>query len=271
MILTLPLLFGAGEVPRLPDAAAQLAHARACKQALIGAQGAARARARADAVDAYRAVREHHPRARAAVAEAAFRAGELLRAGGQLRDARAEFGVAVSEGAGTGTEFRVRARLELGHLERRAARHSAALDQYLAALADPESCAHQRDAALLWSGRVYADLERDDEARRAWEQVATEGADSVDRVRAFDELGCLWARRGDLEAAAGEWNRCRAALAEVALEQTEHGARVRGAMESMKTLRVLREAARRREEREERAREREGRGKKTWFDAPRRA
>jgi tetratricopeptide (TPR) repeat protein len=246
LALTLPLLFGAGEVPRRGDAGAQLAYARAQKQAMMGLDGAARERARTAAIDAYRAVREHHPRVRAAVAEAAFRAGELLRAGERLDDARVEFRVAAAEGRGT--EFRARARLELGHLERREGRANPALDEYLAVVADEESCPHHRDCALLWSGRVYADLKRDGEARRAWERVALHGEDPVDRVRAFDELGCLWVRRGDAEAAAGELARCRAELFDEAQEQTETGARVRAALESMRTLRRLREVARRRAE-----------------------
>jgi len=247
LALTLPLLFGAFEVPRLGDAGAQLAYARGRKQEMAGLDGAARERARSDAVEAYRAVREHHPRARAAIAEAAFRAGELLRAAGRFDDARVEFRVASAEGSGT--EFRVRARLELGHLERRARRRERALDEYLAVVADEESCAHHRDEALLWSGRVYSELKRDDDARRAWERVAKHGEDPVDRVRAFDELGLAWVRRGDCEAAAGELQRCRLALRDDALEETERGARVRAALESMRTVRRLREVARRRAER----------------------
>jgi tetratricopeptide (TPR) repeat protein len=262
LALTLPLLFGLGEVPRHADAGAQLAHARARKQEMIGLEGSARERARGAAVDAYQAVREHHPRARAAVAEASFRAGELLRAGDRLGEARAEFLLAVTEGRGT--EFRARARLELGHLERRAGRAEAALDAYLAVLADDQSCAHHRDAALLWTGRVHADEDRFEEARRAWRLVAESAEDPVDRVRAFDELGALWIRRGDAEAAAGELARCGAALADVAREKTETGERVRAALESMKSLRLLREIARRRIER---TREREEREKKSGTSA----
>jgi len=243
LMLTLPLLFASAEVPRLADAGLQLAHARAKKQELRGLDGAARSRAREAAVDAYRAVREHHPRARAAVAEAAFRAGELLRAAERLDEARLEFAVAAHEGAQSG--FRVRARLELGHLGRRANDHAEALAQYLAALSDPEACGHERDEALFWTGRVHAAEEREADARRAWEQVAEGALDPVLRVRAFDELGLAWLRRGDAPAAAGEWNRCRLALADEALEETETGARVRAALEGARTLRSLQEVARR--------------------------
>jgi tetratricopeptide (TPR) repeat protein len=244
LVLTLPLLFASAEVPRLEDAGQQLAYARAKKQELRGLEGAERERARDAAIDAYRSVREHHPRARAAVAEAAFRAGELLRAAGRCDEARLEFRVAAHEGAESG--FRVRARLELGHLARRAEAPEEALAEYLAALADAEACGHERDEALFWTGRVHASQGRAEDARRAWHQVAEEALDPVDRVRAYDELGLLWLQRGDAEAAAGEWNRCRAALADDASEETETGERVRGALAGMRTLRLLRETARRR-------------------------
>jgi tetratricopeptide (TPR) repeat protein len=243
LVLTLPLLFASAEVPRLQDAAQQLAHARAKKQELRGLEGPAKERAREAAVDAYRAVREHHPRARAAVAEAAFRAGELLRAAERLDEARLEFAVAAHEAEESA--FRARARLELGHLARRAGDHGEALAQYLATLSDPEACGHERDEALFWTGRVHAAEEDEAEARRAWEQVAEEALDPVMRVRAFDELGLAWLRRGDAPAAAGEWNRCLRALADDAREETETGARVRAALEGARTLRSLQEAARR--------------------------
>jgi len=244
LALTLPLLFASAEVPRLADAGQQLAYARGKKQDLRGLEGAAKERARDAAVEAYRAVREHHPRARAAVAEAAFRAGELLRAAARLEEARLEFRVAAHEGAGSG--FRVRARLELGHLARRAGFPEEALTEYLAALADAEACGHERDEALFWTGRVHAEEGRAEDARRAWRRVAEEALDPVQRVRAFDELGLLWLQQGDAEAATGEWNRCCAALADDANEETETGARVRSALEGMRTLRILRETARRR-------------------------
>ena len=253
LILTLPLLFASAEVPRFPDAALQLAHARAKKQELRGLDGPARERAREAAVDAYRAVREHHPRDRAAVAEVAFRAGELLRAAERLDEARLEFGVAAHEGAESG--FRARARLELGHLARRAGDHGEALAQYLAVLSDPEACGHERDEALFWTGRVHAANGDEAGARREWEEVAEGALDPVLRVRAYDELGLAWLRRGDAPAAAGEWNRCLFALADEALEETETGARVRAALEGSRTLRSLQETARRAATRASAARE----------------
>ncbi|MEM7310184.1 MAG: hypothetical protein AAF682_26150 [Planctomycetota bacterium] len=243
-MVTLPLLFGSADVPRYADVVAQLAHARERRMELRGKTGAARSRAREGAVAAYRAVRKHHPRERAAVAESAFRAGELLRAAGCFDEAAGEFRLAVQEGEGT--PYRVRGRLELGHVLRRAGEEEAALDAYLAVVADDGACSHRRDEALLWTGRVHAEARRDSEARRVWTRVAREGEDPLDRIRAYDELGLLWIRRGDAEAAAGVWNQCRSALADDALEQTERGTRVRGALERMRTLRELRRVVRER-------------------------
>jgi hypothetical protein len=243
-VLTLPLCFSPVEVPRFAAAVQQLEHARAKRQELRGLEGAARERARDAAVDAYRAVRAHHPEDRAAIAEAAFRAGELLRAAERFDEARGEFSLAVA--TGSGTAFRGRARLELGHLARRAGAHAEAHAAYLGVLADAQVCAHERDQALYWLGRSELALGREQAACAAWRQLADEALDPVDRVHAFDELGLAWLRRGDPEAAAGEWNRCAAALADEAREQTETGERVRNAFANMRTLRLMREAAQRR-------------------------
>lgn len=228
----------------MADSGAQLAHARAQKSELIGTVGEAREQARREAVNAYRAVRRHHPKARVAISEACFRAGVLLRAGGLVEEARVEFGLAVH--AGRGTDFRARARLELGHLDRRERRSPDALGHYLGVIVDERACRRHRDAALYWTGRVHADAGRRGDARRAWERVAVDAEDPVDRVRAYDELGLLWIDEGDPEAAAGAWERCRRALVEVAQEETVTGARVRAAMERMRTLRALRKVASRR-------------------------
>ncbi len=236
------------EVPRLASGKAQLDFARARKLEMRGLEGSARSRARAKAVEAYRAVRAHHPEARAAGAEAAFRAGELLRAGGDLGQGLEEFEVARE--LGRGTVFHARALLEIGHVHRRSLRRREALDAYLAVIAKSDACACYRDEASLWAGRVWASEGRDADARRAWNRVADEAEDPVDRVRAFDELALLRLARGDPEGAAGELNRCRLALSEVALELTEQGERVRGAMERMRVIAALQRVVEERETRD---------------------
>ena len=234
-----------GGVERLATATLQLEHARGLKVAMRGTEGAAREEARRAAVAAYRAVRTHHPTARSVAAEAAYRAGELLRAGGQADGALDEFQEARDRGAGTA--YRARASLEIGHLHRRARRTEPALDAYLGVAMDTTTCPCRRDEALLWAGRVWADGGRDADARRVFQRVAEEGEDPLDRVRAYDELGLLHLERGDPEAAAGVLDVCRLALSEVALERTRTGERVRDAMARMRVVDALQRVARARE------------------------
>jgi hypothetical protein len=183
-------------------------------------------------VRAYRAVRTHFPDDVLAGAEATYRAAELLRAGGDAPGALAEF--AWVRDRGGESPFRVRALLEIGHLERRAKRTQPALAAYEAVLGDAAASQRQKDDASLWAGSVYQDAERPEDARRAWQRVADGGEDPLDRVRAYDHLALESVGRGDLEGAAGILERCREALSEIAAEETRLGERVRAALTGMR-------------------------------------
>lgn len=228
-----------GRIRRLESARAQLDFARRHKLAFRRAVEEERGFLRTRAVEAYRAVRVYHPEEPATCAEAAFRAGEILRAAGSFDEALAEFAWARARGVGP---FRVRAQLEIGHIQRRVGRPSEALDAYLAVVADANASAGLRDEALLWAGRVRADEGRNDDARRMWERVAEAGEDPVDRIRAYDYLALLWVVAGDPEAAAGVLDRCRRALSDVALEETKRGERVRKALVRMRVVEALQRA-----------------------------
>jgi len=231
-------------VPRMATAEAQLAYARARKGALARAAPAEAAAARERAVAAYQAVRVFHPAARAPAVEAAFRAGELLRAAGADEGARAEFAWAAEHGAGT--DFRARARLELGHLERRAGRARGALEVYLAVAGEADARAARRDEAWLWAGVVWKTLGRTDEARAAWQRVAEQGADALVRIQAYDELCALALERGDPEGAAGVLHECLVRFSARAEEETRAGARVRAALLRMRSVTELQRALARR-------------------------
>lgn len=219
-------------VPRQATAEAQLQFAAAARRAMRGTDGAARETARATAVRAYRAVREFYGDRAPACAEAAFRAGELLRAADDTAGASAEFEIARARGEGT--PFRARAGLEIGHLQRRALKLTEALAAYEGVSADTAAAQAQRDDAWLWMGRVYADLGRAEEAARAWERVATSAQDPLDRVRAFDFLALARLAAGDADGAATVLARCRDALSDVAQEETQTGERVRNALQRMR-------------------------------------
>jgi len=224
-------------VPRLSTPSRQLDHARRLKNARRGRSPEERERWSRKAVAAYRAVRVHYPWATRLGSEAAFRAGELLSAGGDPEEALAEFEVALALGAGT--PFRARSRLAIGRLRRRAGDLGKSLEAFQGVIADPESSAQHRDEAWLWVGRVRRDMGRDEDARRAWSRVAEHARDPLDRIAAYDFLGTSWMDAGDLEAAAGVLDQCLRALAEVALERTNTGERVRSALGRTRLVRCL--------------------------------
>jgi tetratricopeptide (TPR) repeat protein len=222
---------------RQVDARAGLDQAARLRRGLSGLRGDARARHLQRVVGAYRDLRTRFGDQPHVVAEASFRAGELLRAAGDAA-AREEFERAWRRGLGS--DWRARAGLELGHLARRAQDDSRALACYRRVLTDTSSAPSRRDEAALWAGRCCVELGREDEARDLWERVATQAMDPCDRVAAHDELALLWIAAGDLEAAAGELERARAGVRERALERTPLGARVRSALRRMRAVTRLR-------------------------------
>ena len=230
-------------VPRLSDAEAQLDHARRVKRTMYERREDARPFWRKLAVEAYQAVRAFHPDERERCVEGAFRAGELLRAGGDDDGALEEFAWAAQQAAG---DFSTRARLEIGHLHRRNERSRLALDAYLDVAGNPRATASRRDDAWLWAGQVWRAKGRIEDARRAWRRVAERAHDPLDRIRAFDLLGALWLAENDLEAACGVLNECLRDLAEAALEETSRGEEVRNALLRMRIVDELPRAIARR-------------------------
>jgi len=251
----------AAKVQKLETAKAQFEHATALKKALRGLEGEARDTARAEAVAAYRAVRAYFEGESALCSEAAFRAGELLRTADDLPGALAEF--AIARDRGTGTDFRVRAMIEIGNVERRANHPQPALSAYEAVVADSTASARQKDEASLWMGRVYADLERFADARRVWQKVADKGDDPLDRIRAFDQIASILIETGDLEGAAGVLKRCNEALADVSGEETKLGERVRTALGSMHSIEALARAVEKRKQDTDKSDKKGERGEKS--------
>lgn len=228
-------------VPRMDRPLAQLAHARRLKQAIHRRAEQDRAFWRSLAVEAYQAVRHYHPGAREAGAEAAFRAGELLRAAQDSTAALAEFRVA--QDLGRDTPFRARAGLEIGHLQRRAGDARTALDHYLGVAGDATAELAHRDDAWLWVGRVWQAEGRGEDARRAWKSVAEGDGHPLDRLLAFDEIGLSWIDDGQPEQARATVEACFSALEQAALEETEIGCRTRSALLLMRTRALLARAS----------------------------
>ena len=179
-------------------------------------------------------------------AETAFRAGEAHRAQGRVERAIEEFRRAA---ASTGP-FGCRARLEIGHIHRRAARHRDALDAYFELILGKrcagagEDC-NARDHALLWAGRTFlaeGGEAAGSSAKRLWNACAAEAADPILRIRAADWTACLLVEEGDLEGAAGVLNLCRVKEGGAARAKTRHGERVQHALESMRSVALLAQA-----------------------------
>ena len=232
-------------VKKCENAEGQLKLATELRNALRGVDGAERDAARARALAACRAVRQYFPSEGWACAEASFRAGELLRTAGDLEGAAAEFQLAREQKGES--PFRVRAVLELGHLQRKGKALDKALACYEAVLGDAGATGSQRDDASLWAGSVYQDLERPADARRVWQRVADAGEDPLDRIRAFDRIASLLVTSGDLEGAAGTLERCKEVLAAPAAEETRTGERVRSALANMHALDELQRAVERKQ------------------------
>ncbi|MDP6410886.1 MAG: hypothetical protein QGI46_16045 [Planctomycetota bacterium] len=221
-------------IPRLDHVHAQLDLARDCRGAMIGLVGEARGRARAVAVSAYRAVGRYFPASGASVAQASFRAAELLRAGGEAGAAEAAFRRVA--GQACAPVLAARARLEAGHLHRREERALEALAVYGILALDPRTPRRERSLGALWGARVLADAGHLAAAAAVWERVLRRATDPLLRVRASDDWGVSLADAGDFEAAAGVLHLCRLAVAERAAELTELGARVRRALEGMRLV-----------------------------------
>jgi tetratricopeptide (TPR) repeat protein len=231
---------GDAAVPRMETAAEQLRHAAAVKHSMRGLEEPDKAKTRALAVEAYRALLEFFPEESALCAEASFRAGELLRAGGDVVGALASFREARERGAKT--PFQARSGVEIGHIHRRAKDAKAALEAYGTVMEDPHALPGYRDEATLWAGRVWHDTDRRDQALGLWEKVAQSGEDPMDRIRAFDYLALDLVEADDLEGAAGMLERCREELGSVAEEETRLGERVRKSLTRMRAVRALQKA-----------------------------
>lgn len=235
----------ADETPRLASVEAEVERAIERKGRARKLRGAERTRALESAVAAYRAIGVHWPEERAVAAEAAFRAGELLRRLEREPEARVEF--ARARELGPLTSFGVRAGLELAHLSRRAGELEAAHTEFEAVARDERAERRYRDDAALWMARIDLELGRVEVARNAFERLAETAESELDRIEAFDEWSGSFVDAGDLEAAAGVVARCRSALQDVAEEETPLGERVRNALARMSSVRRLEQAVRARQ------------------------
>jgi len=246
MLLATLLVFAlqAGDgVPACATPEEQLVQARAVQAAIIGSRGEAKRARQEEAVQAWRAVRKHHPRARAAIAEAAFRRGELLRVMEEPGASRGAFQEAL-EFAPADSAWRVRALLELGHLARREGEWEKALVAYRRARETRGADRRHRNTAREWITKVQ--LKRDawgaaEAAARDWRQHA---ASLVEEVRAEDRrLEALIGQRRLIQA-RHELEGLRERMAEHARRPTDEAEAIATALDDMRAPTLLRRARR---------------------------
>lgn len=180
-----------------------LDQARDAKRAAYKLQDAAREVALMDTAALYGRAADAPAWADVERAEAAFRAGEILRALGRELEAQERFGQAASFDEDTeAREFAARGLLELAHLRRRHDDVEGAVVQYDELRARfPEqrrSCAH----ALTWSGKLMLAGERRDEGRQRLLSFADEYPEyATEAVRNADAVALDHVESGDPTAA----------------------------------------------------------------------
>ncbi|MFT6040639.1 MAG: tetratricopeptide (TPR) repeat protein [Gammaproteobacteria bacterium] len=214
-----------------------LERARAKKQALQGERGESLTKLRAEAVAAYVRVHERWPKSGATAAEAAFRAGELLRAGQEPQLAIEQFLIATK--LNNPGEFAARSLYEIGHVQRREGNIEPALAAFEQLVASGPVDAHLRDMSSVWYAKVLAEAGQLPDAERVLRRLTKTATEPTDRIRAYDELILMVVERGELEGAAGWLAECKHSVRESAGELTAKGQRVTRALERMRGLTAL--------------------------------
>lgn len=214
-----------------------LAPARGARQRMHGLRGLPLLGARWLAIAAYARLEAQPELPAERRALAAFRRGELLRAGGFDAAATAAFSSVLS--ALEPGALWARAGLELARLERRAARAGNALALYEQVRSEPRAGAGARARATLELARLEREQGESARASRLLAQLLEHEPAASLRIAAADELALLLLERGDLEGAAGALERCRNLLGEEMHELTQHGALVRARLARMRARELL--------------------------------
>jgi hypothetical protein len=153
----------------------------------------------------------------------AFRAGELLRAGGLDEGALAEFasGVALRS-----SPWSHRSALAGGKMLADLGRRADALR--ILKLTSKEGVPSRfAEPAALMRGVLLAEMGRRDSAAELWREVAIDGLTPLVRLEAFELWGQQLLEDGDIEGAAGVLHLCRERLSAVSCEATERGEELR--------------------------------------------
>lgn len=227
----------AADAPKQTDAKAQLKYASSLKKGVRGLKGEERRAKLKEVAEAYSAVSRFFPESLTEVAESHFRVGEIRRSIQDRDGALISFEKAI-ESKGH-RKFGARAALEIGHLHRKAKKYPEAATSYLRAAREFSEQADPRDEGLLWAGKVKLLLKEAEAARGFWKEVAEKGADPLDQVKAWDLIAGSYLAEGKNAEASAAVEQCRHTLASAAEEPSSKGARVKKAIEKMKSAKKI--------------------------------
>lgn len=196
---------------------AALAAASASKQAAYKLSGDAKESALLEAAQHYGAVADEASHGVHERAEGAFRAGELLRARGQVEQAVERFVQAMTLGrgaeSGRAREFAARGLLEQAHVLRRDDRSDEAVALYRRVAADFPDQDHVAAQGTSWACKLLLRLDRVDEAGvLAQGFAASHPSEPVEAVRTVDEWAAVLVQDGRLDEARAAVERLRAEL-----------------------------------------------------------
>jgi len=223
-------------------ARAALAEASAAKRAAQKLEDSARETALLEVAGRFDAIADNADFDPASRAEAAFRAGEILRARGRLADSAPRFAKAVELGADApkGREFAARGLLEQAHLARRAKDDATSLQLYAQVR---ERFADQRRTAataMTWSGKLLLAAGRTDEAAQMLQGFATEYPEyPKDAVRNADLLAVELLEAGDETGAKAAVDKLRAAMAPIVDGGGKQAESVSAALKAMRVTELL--------------------------------
>lgn len=227
----------AADTPKQSDAKAQMKFAASVKKGTRGLKGEERREKLKEAAEAYSAVARFFPEAGAEVAESHFRIGEIRRTIGDREGALISFEKSVASMGSR--KFGARSLLEIGHLHRRAKKLPEALGSYLKSAREFADQADPRDESLLWAGKTKLALKEPEAARGFWKEVTEKGADPIDQIKAWDLIANSYIAEGKQAEASAAVEQCRHALAQAAEEPTNRGARVKKALDRMKSVKKI--------------------------------
>lgn len=230
-------ILSAAEIPKQETPKSQLKYASSLKRERKGLKGEEKRSHLKEVAEAYAAVGRYFPESIAEVSEASFRLGEIRRT---LRDRDGAF-IAFEKAYELkgNRRFAARALLEIGHLHRRAKEFPQAISTYEKVVKEFPDQEDQRDSALLWVGRARLASKDNRGARTAWKEVLKKSSDPMDKLKAYDLIAGSYLSDEEVAKARETIEKCKVELSPLAEEDSSQGARLKKALERMRSVKKL--------------------------------